>query len=78
MKMKYTSRQAYNDKGGVKGVHIVEAVVEFTGNQWKVVEVLSESGRPSWNPDPMTMSGGVAPHFMNNAKMLSVVGFSPL
>ena len=61
-KFKRTDDMRYKDNGE-DGIHHIVSIVEVTkveGVQasWKTIEILEETGKPSWNPNSMETTGG--------------------
>lgn len=71
-----TTSTPWRDETG-SGVHKLSVIVEFTGCDWKTLEILSESGRPSF-ANPLTTTGAVSPLFINNPAMLARLGYKPI
>lgn len=69
-----TTSRAWNAEG-CSGVHKLAVRVEFTGCEWKVLEIVSESGRPAW-ANPLNDVGAVSAAFINNPAMLARLGYT--
>lgn len=70
----HKTRLPYRD-GDVSGVHHIVAVVEVTKveglqAEYKVVEVVMESGKPSFAGDAMNSGGGFSLLYINQSKTL--------